>query len=145
MGKRKTTTTQQNTYGHIDTPITPQMQALQAMKAKADPNIPYYAATERKRLENSYSNPFGSYTPPAVQEALRRNTSQGLAQQEAQAMAESQFNADNANFNRQAMVAQMTQPKFVQTGGTSTQTQSGGFWGDLLLGGTQGSGAAALA
>ncbi len=143
MGKKKNITTQENTYGHVDTPITPQIKALEAMKAKTDSSIPFNFSARRENLDNSYRNPLGSYTSPAVREAMQRNAGAGLAMQEAQAVQNSQYAADNTNFDRQALLAQMTTPKFVQTGGTSTQTQSGGLLGDLLTAGIGATGTAA--
>ena len=118
------------------------MKALEGMKASVDTSIPFNFANQREQLTNSYQNPMGAYTSPAVRDALQRSGGQGLAQQEAQAQQNSQNYANDTNYGRAASYAAMTAPKFVQTGGTSTQTQSGGLLGELL-GGALGIGGAA--
>jgi hypothetical protein len=142
MGKKRTETTQNqtqnNTFGYVPAQITPEMEAVKNMKAQTDPTIPYRYANLRQQNADSFNNPLGSYTTPAVREAAQRVSNQRLAMDEAQATAESQYNADNENYNRAANYAQITAPRFVQTGGsstgTSTQTQSGGLLGDILGG-----------
>lgn len=110
------------------------------MKASADPSIPYMAGAARQELENSYNNPLGSYTSPAVHEALDRSAGQRLAMDAATATQASQREADNINYGRRAGEAAALAPQLIQTGGSSsgsgtmqgTQTQSGGFWSGLL-------------
>lgn len=129
MGKKKTTTT--STYDYKTRAKTADEEKLSNMKATVDPSIGYTYAKMRQNNANSYMNPLGSATNPATAEAAARVTNNALAQDESQAIQQSQFNADNANFNRTATVAGMTAPQLVQTGGT--QTQSGGFWSGLLM------------
>jgi hypothetical protein len=137
MGKKttKTNQTQTNSYGWQAPPPTADVSALREMKATVNPSIPFQYAKQREALQNSYQNPLGSHTTPAVREAATRATNQAMAQDEAQANAASQFDADNQNFLRQSAIAEMTSPRLVQTGGTATgtTTQSGGFWSGLLM------------
>lgn len=128
MGKQKTKQTV--THAWKAPPETADVSALREMKATADPSIPFQYSKARQNYANTFANPLGSYTSPSTKEAAARVTNQALAQDEAQALEQSQFNANNANFGRQATVAQMTAPTLVNTGGT--QTQSGGFWSGLL-------------
>lgn len=120
MGKR--TTRQTNTYQYLPPPETADTAALRNMKATTDPTIPFRAAKQRQAVSQSYQNPFGSATSPATMEAMGRATNQAMDQQEAAETAASQFQADQTNFQRQAMLAQMTAPRLVQTGGTQTQS-----------------------
>lgn len=136
MGKRKTETT--NTYQYMPPPETADTTALREMKATADPSIPYQYAKAREAQSNSMNNPLGAYSSSASRDNSARVTNQALAQDEAAANQASQFQADNANFQRRATVAGFTNPHLVQTGGT--QTTSGGFWSGLLA---QGIGAGA--
>lgn len=128
MGKKKVTQT--NTHSYMTPPPSADVNALREMRAVADPSIPFTYGKLRTQQANSFNNPLGSQTSAATREASNRATNQSLAMQEAQANEESQFNANNANFQRQATVAGFTQPQLVQTGGT--QTSSGGFWSGLL-------------
>lgn len=104
------------------------------MKAKPDSSIPYLYARLRESADNSYKNPLGAYTSPAVRDAAARANSNGLGMQEAQAVQNSQNQADSVNFGRQAAVAGMTAPQLTQTGGTQVQ-KTPKDWGSLLFGG----------
>lgn len=127
MGKKKVTQT--NTHSYMAPPKTPEVAKLETMKAVADPSISYQYGKQRNAYMNSWNNPLGAASSAASRDAAARVTNQALAQDEGQALEQSQYNADNANFGRQATVAGFTQPNLVQTGGT--QTQSGGFWSGL--------------
>jgi len=149
MGKRKTTqqSTQTNTYAYQTPPETADVTALRGMKAQVDPSIPYRYAKGREEYDNSWKNPLGSATSPAVREAASRVTNQRLAMDEGNTMSAAQNEADNTNFSRQAAIAGMTAPQLVQTGGTmnGTTTQTGGFWSGLLQSAVGGASSAATA
>jgi hypothetical protein len=87
-----------------------------------DPSIRYAMATGREDLNNSYANPLGAATSPAVRDAANRVAGQRYGMLENQAIQESNFNNNAANFGRQATVAGLTAPQLVQSGGTSTQS-----------------------
>lgn len=134
MGGKKQTTTQTNTYGWQASPGSADIDALRGMKAKADTSIPYLYARLRESADNSFKNPLGAYTSPAVRDAAARANSNGLGMQEAQAQQNSQNQADSVNFGRQAAVAGMTAPQLTQTGGTQVQ-KTPKDWMSLLTGG----------
>jgi hypothetical protein len=127
-----------NTYGWQTPPETADVTALRGQKATLDPSIPYRYANMKEEFANTYKNPFGAYTTPAVRDAATRSNNERLSMAQGQAMAEGHYAADNMNFARQAAIAEMTAPRMVQTGGTSngtvngTTTQSGGFWSGLI-------------
>lgn len=133
MGGKKTKTTNTNTFAYQPNPGSADIDALRSMKAKADPNIPYLYAKLREKADNSYSNPLGSYTSPAVREAATRENGAGLAMDEAQAQQNSQNQAENINYGRQAGIAGMTAPQLVQTGGTQV-TKTPKDWTQLIMG-----------
>jgi hypothetical protein len=138
IGKKKTTTQQQqtNTYQYLTPPTTPAVTELQGMVQKgSDPSIPFHFAQQREDLANSYMNPLGAATSPAVRDAANRVAGQRLGMAEQEAIKASNFNANNQAFGQQSTIAGLTSPQLVQTGGTSsgTQTQSGGFWSGLLM------------
>jgi hypothetical protein len=136
MGSKKKTTTQSNTFAYQPGAQSADIDALRGLKAKADTSIPYQYARMRERQDNSYANPLGAYTSPAVRDAVSRNAGQGLAMDEAQAVRSSQQNADNINYGRQAGIAGMTAPQLVQTGGTQVQ-KTPKDWASLIMGGAQ--------
>jgi hypothetical protein len=114
--------------------VTPEIAALKEMKATLDPTIPYNFAQQKEDFNNSYVNPLGAYTTPAVRDAAVRANNERMNVAQSQAVQGSQYNADNTNYGRTAGVAAMTAPQLVQTGGTQTQTQSGGLLGQILGG-----------
>lgn len=138
MGKKKAeeNKTFNNTFDYKTAPVTPQTQAVFDMKAAKDPTIPYRYANMKKDYENSFNNPLGAYTTPAVREAANRSFGQHLAMDEAQANQKAQFNADNTNYARAVTEAQMTAPQLIQSRGnsTATTTESGGLLGNILGG-----------
>lgn len=131
MGKKKTKQT--NTYEYKAPPNTADVSALREIKAVKNPSIPYEYARIKEQSENSYKNPLGAHTSAATRDAAGRAMSRSLSQSESQANAASEFDVNNQNFNRQAVIAGMTNPQLIQTGGTTTQ--SGGFWSNLLMSG----------
>lgn len=134
MGKKKTQT---NTYQQL--PVTPQVQQLQTMVNRgSDPSIPYAYAQRRQDVQNSYQNPLGAYTTPAVKDASERVANERLSMDEAAAIAASNYNAQQQAFGQQATVAGLTQP--VMTSSTTSQPFN---WGSVIGAGAQ-VGAAAL-
>jgi hypothetical protein len=120
----KKKSTQTNTYGWQTPPSTPATQQLQSMVQQGpDPSIRYAMATGRENLENSYQNPLGAATSPAVRDAANRVAGQRYGMLENQAIQESNFNNNQANFGRQSVVAGLQQPQLVQTGGQTVQSQ----------------------
>lgn len=106
-------------------PDTPATTALQGMvKQGSDPSIPYAFAQRRQDVANSFQNPLGAYTTPAVRDAANRVTGEKLAMDESTAMQASKLAGDEAAFGRQATVAGLTSPRLVQTGGTSSGTST---------------------
>lgn len=134
IGKKKTVQETKNNYEYKTAPETKDITALRELKATVDPSISYNYAQRRNDLASSFKNPLGGYTTPAVRDAAIRAGNAALSQDESQAVQASQYNADNANYARQAGLAAATAPQLVQTGGTQTQTQSGGLLGNILGG-----------
>lgn len=131
--KTKTTTNQQQqgsstaTYNWMPPPETADVQALRGMVSpvQVDPSISYGYASAREGLNNSYHNPLGAYTSPAVRDAANRSAGKRLAMDEAQAASASRLASQEARFGQQSYIAQLTDPRLVQTGGTSSGTMSG--------------------
>lgn len=127
----KSKTEQKNTYEYVPTPVTPAVTEAQTvaqdMRKTVNPRIRSAYAGMRQQQNESFDNPFGAYTTQAVRDASKRNSDLSLHQQEAQALTEADYMANATDFERQMALAQLTAPKLVQTGGTSTATQSGGL------------------
>lgn len=120
--KKKTTTT--NTYQYLTPPSTPATTQLQSMvqPVTPDPTIPYSFARQREDYGNSFLNPLGAYTSPAVREAANRIAGERLSQTQNVAQQASLAEAQQRAFGQQAAVAGMLQPQLVQSGGTTMQT-----------------------
>lgn len=144
MGKKNKQQTQQqqsfqNTYSTINPQGNEYTQSLQDWKPQVDPSVGYSFARARRNIANTFQNPLGGYTSAGTREAEQRNRYQDLGQQEAQAMQEAAFAANQQEYAKRLALADMLGPKVVQTGGsgqssgTTVQTQSPGIAG--ILGG----------
>lgn len=89
--------------------------------------MPYSFARTRQNIGATYANPNGAYTHPAIQDAALRASYEDLGQQEAQALREEDYSRQGLNYARTADVANMTQPRMVQTSqsGTSSGNSTG--------------------
>lgn len=114
-------------YGWQDHPETADVATLRGMVAPVtpDPGIAYSFGQQRNALNNTYRNPLGAYTSPAVRDAANRSAGQGFAQAERVASESSRRQAQDQAFGQQSYIAQLTDPRLVQTGGTSQGTSSG--------------------
>jgi hypothetical protein len=116
-----------NDYGWMTAPETADTATLRSMVAPItpDPSIPYAFAAQRQRLGNSFNNPLGAYTSPAVRDAVGRSAGKALGMEERVASELSRRAAQETAFGQQAHIAQMTDPRLVQTGGSSTGSMVG--------------------
>lgn len=139
---QNTTTQSTNTYGYQTPPDTSDIAAVRGFQFSHDPRVPYSFARAMERARDTYANPLGANTTQAIRDASLRATSEDLGQQEAQAYAEEGRSLQGLDFARLMDVANLTQPRLVQTGGTSTssgtaQSQSGGgLLNPLIQGGS---------
>lgn len=93
----------------------------------ADPRVPYTYGKARQNIKESYANPLGANTTASIRDAATRASFEDLGQQEAQALREEDYARQGLNYARTADVANLTQPRMVQTSqsGTSSGTSSG--------------------
>lgn len=152
MGGPKTKTTQQttqaNTYDYKTPKDTPDTSTLRDLNlTETDPGIGYTYGAAKQRIGESFNNPYGAYTTPAIREATERSAYGDLAQQEGAATQEAAFQNRGLDLARKQALAGMTAPTLVQTGGsfngTGTQQQTGGVL-NQIIGGVASAGSAAL-
>lgn len=129
-------------------PETADVTNLRDFEFTADPRVGYSFARTRRNVADSYSNPYGSYTTPALRDAMLRSQLEDIGQQEAQALSEENYARQGLQYAQRADVANMTQPRMVQTGGSGTSSgtssgsgtsnvqQSGGALGSIIGGGS---------
>lgn len=127
------------TYGSVTPAETDDIRAARA-EAQTDPGanpaIQFSAARRKRSIRNSLANPFGANVSPETLEAMRYAREAEVDQDAGQAMKEDYFNRKQARFQKLYAMAGLTQPRIVQTGGTSTGTVSQPFnWGGLISGG----------
>ena len=109
-------------------PTTQAVTNLQGMVQQgSDPSIPYHYAQKRADVSNTYRNPLGAYTSSATRDAADRVTGQRMSMDEAEAIKASNYLSQQGNFDRQSVVAQLTQPQMVQTGSSGTQSHNPGI------------------
>ena len=133
MGRKKQDTTQTqsqtysgtNTYGWQTPPDTADVQALRGFQFTADPRVPYSFARTRQNIGATYDSPTSAYSNPAVRDAAQRAQFEDLGQQEAQALREEDYSRQALNYAQKADVANMTQPRMVQTGQAGSSSGSG--------------------
>lgn len=130
MSKKKTKTERSDTTSYNNTATSsvgnsPDLQAYRDWEPENDPSIPYRFAHERTHLQDSFSNPLGQYTTPAVREATQRAAEGNLMQQEGQAMRESQYDANNWTDQKLRFLGGLTAPRTSTSSGTGTSTGTG--------------------
>lgn len=147
MSKKKTETKQAqtfnntNTFGWQNPPETADVAAVRDFKFTADPRIGYAFGNAKNQIGNSFKNPLGGVYSPQMRDSIMRSSLSDLAQQEGQAYSEANQGLQGQQFAQKGLVAGLTAPRMVQTGGSGTssgtgsQTQSGGLLGDILLAG----------
>lgn len=77
-----------------------------------------------RTLNESFVNPLGAYTTPQVRDAVLQTGTQEIEQERAGAKAASYSDLQQADLARLAMIAEMTQPRLVQTGSTQSGSQT---------------------
>ena len=140
MGKKKTTQT--NTYQYLQKPETKDTSALRALIEKADfttPVVNAYGQLEKQIGDEYYEDTL----PEEAVNRIRAGKLFNLKQQKGADLANATTRQHEYKTANMAALAAGTAPQLVQTGGTATQ--SGGFWGDLILGATAGAGQGAIA
>lgn len=130
MSKKKVQTT--NEYAFSDPYSSPDIEEFRQFRPQADPSIPHRFAAQRNRVMDAYQNPTGAYSTPELNTERQMAQLGELGQEEGQAMRESQYDVNQQRGAQLGNIAALTRPNFYQKSGT--QTQSGGFWGDLAIG-----------
>jgi len=130
MTKKKTqTANNQNTsYNNSSTSTvgeSPDLQSYRDWQPQIDPSIPYRFAHERTHLQDSFNNPLGQYTTPAIREATQRSAEGDLMQQEGQAMREGQYDVNNQMGAKQSYLAGLTAPRTSTSSGTGASSGTG--------------------
>lgn len=127
MSSKKTQQTQQNTsynnqntYGFQQVPDTPDTSAFRDFKPTADPSIAYGAAASRNRLEQSVNNPLGGYQTGATRTAMLNSGNREIDQNASQAFRAGNFDSNQQRLGQLGAVANMTQPRMVQTSSSGT-------------------------
>lgn len=146
MSKKKTQTTQTNTYGWEAPKDTADITALRGTQFSEDPGIAHQYGLLKERQDQAYDNPLGGYTTPDVRMKQKLATNNDINQQESMAHRQGQYDVNMLNNAKLQGLAALTAPKLVQTGGTGTTTQNDGIMGILgpLIGAASTVGAAAM-
>lgn len=126
--KNETASTQNTAYGGTSTSSVGENADLQSYRdwqPQADPSIPYRYARARTDLNQSFNNPTGQYSTPAIREATQRSAEGDLMQGEGQAMRESQYDVNAQTGAKNAYLASMTTPRTVTSSGTGNSSGTG--------------------
>jgi len=130
LSKKKTDTASTNntSFNNASTSSvgnSPDIQAYRDWQPQADPSIPYRYANAKTQLDQSFSNPLGQYTTPAVREATQRAAGGDLMQQEGEAMRESQYDVNAQTGAKQGFLASLTAPRTSTSSGTGASSGTG--------------------
>lgn len=143
MGK-KSKSTQTNQVSWSTPPAT---QATTNLQSMVDTPVDYatpirnqFARAERD-LDRSYANPYGAYSTADVKDKAKRSQKFDLKQNLGMALGEAAQQSGADRFNRQATVAQLTQPRMYSS--QSTNAQNATLFDYLGLGASVGTSALA--
>lgn len=115
----------QNQFGWQQTPDSQDISALRGYREQLDPSIAHGYARRQTNLRNSYQNPLGQYTTPAMRDAALRSQEGDLEQEYGQAQRVGHNDMQQRTGQRLSGLAGLTAPRLTQTGETSSGTSSG--------------------
>ena len=93
---------------------------MRELQFQVDPGVAAGFASARRGISDTLDNPLGAYTTPAVREATERAAYGDLAQQEGAATNQASYQNQGLDLARKEDLAQMTAPRIVQSGGSSS-------------------------
>lgn len=133
---QKSTGSTTSSYGWQTPPTTPALEKLAGTQFQVDPTIGARAGEAQRTLQNSFNNPVGGFTTPAMRDAMMRSGSRELMQRSGEETRAGQYDVNKLNYGRDLAVAGMSAPTLTQTGGTSqgTVTQGSNPVGGVLQG-----------
>lgn len=131
MSKPKQTNTTTTTYGFLTPPKTDANRALENFKFESDPSFgAAFSNIKNKRRERGNSLT-GAYVTPEMRQQEEYAADSEVTQQEAQARRALSFDNNQQRYGQLKDVAQLDAPQLVKTGGTETESTSGGFMREL--------------
>lgn len=89
-----------------------------------DPRIPNAFARQRQGAHDSFANPMGGFTTPALRQATLRASDEDSVQNEAQALQNENYGFQTAKYGQLYDQAGLKRPNVVQTGGTTNTSGS---------------------
>lgn len=114
-----------NQYGWEQNPGSEDITALRGYREQLDPSIAHNYSRRQSNLRNSFQNPLGQYTTPAMRDATLRSHEGELEQEYGQAQREGYSDMQRRTGQRLTGLASLTAPNMVSTGGSQTGTYSG--------------------
>lgn len=141
MGKKKTTSTQQNTYQYYTPPPNPYLQQaaseIDAIDYQTDVHNAYGQAENAVR--ESGNDFYGSDTPAGLAESIRNTQLFKLKTDKGTALNRARSEENQARIGGHMALGGATAPQLVQSGGTNTKIEPFD-WGSLIMGGMQAGG-----
>lgn len=149
MGKKKSTTTQQQSYNNqvgysqITPQDTPDTQNFRNWSPQIDPGLASQYGNAKNQFTASFNNPLGGYQTAQTRDAQQRTGLRQLNQDEAQAFRSGAYDVNSQKAGQLGSLAALTLPRILQTNssgtgsGTSNTVQSGDLFGQLLGAGSQ--------
>lgn len=89
-----------------------------------DPRIGFDFARQRQGAHDSFANPMGGFTSPALKQSILRASDEDSAQNEAQAHMNENYGFQGSKYGQLYDQAGLKRPNIVQTGGTTNTSGS---------------------
>lgn len=133
---------QTSTYQYLDTPDTPDIQAVRDAPTTPDglqPSLQAQFDRNKEKVRNRMDSSYNANIPQAVRENTRLQANRDLSADYGTALAEADYNRTQSEFAKKLAIADLTKKQLVQTGSSGYNTQafqpqSSGFWGQLAGG-----------
>jgi hypothetical protein len=120
------------------------VRGLPAMPESLAPNLQAQYDRAQELSNQRWSSAYGASIPEVTRRAMQGQEQRGLGQDYMSALQDSAFQANNANFQRRMMLAELTLGRPLQSGQSGFQSAFAppGFWQQLALNTAQGAGQA---
>ena len=122
------TGTSTNTFGTFSPMDDPRyadaVDDLGGFQFQHDPRIGNTFSRQRQSAHDSFQNPMGGFTSPALRQSILRASDEDSAQNESQAYMNENFGFQGMKYGQLHDQATMKRPNVVQTGGTTSTSGS---------------------
>lgn len=129
--------TSANTFGTVNKLDDPRyasaVDAVGNFQFEHDPRIDYTYARGRQQAHDSFTNPMGGFTSPALKQSILRASDEDSTQAHAQALRDENYGFQGAKYGQLYDQANLKAPNIVQSGGTTNTSGSSSGTGTQVV------------